>query len=128
MGRTHTNPAWTTFLPQCIGFLIVLTIFKVAGLALSKKAALHFKYNTGEVQQIMWHRLDHRLGLCLGFFNGAAFFGTALAIGLVLLPARPGAVVAVAALTTVVEAVSPRGLDNVAVPLAAAAALAVVTA
>jgi hypothetical protein len=68
-----TNPVWTAFLPPCIGFLIVLTGFKVAGLVLSKKVELHFKYSTGEVQQLMWARLDHRLGLCLGFFNGAAY-------------------------------------------------------
>ena len=68
-----TNPAWAAFLPSCIGFLIVLTIFKVVGAVLHKKAELHFKYNTGELQQAMWTRLDHRLGLCLGFFNGAAY-------------------------------------------------------
>lgn len=67
------NPLWTALLPACIGFLIVLTIFKVAGAMLHKKVELHFKYNTGELQQAMWHRLDHRLGLCLGFFNGAAY-------------------------------------------------------
>ncbi len=67
------NPAWIAFLPTCIGFLIVLTIFKVVGAVLHKKAELHFKYNTGELQQAMWTRLDHRLGMCLGFFNGAAY-------------------------------------------------------
>jgi hypothetical protein len=40
---------------------------------LHKKVELHFKYNTGELQQVMWTRLDHRLGMCLGFFNGAAY-------------------------------------------------------
>ena len=60
------------------------------------------------------------------YAGSAAFFVTALAIGLVLLPALPGAVLAVAALTTVVEASASRGLDNLAVPLAAAGVLAVV--
>ena len=57
--------------------------------------------------------------------GSAAFFLTALVVGLVLLPWRPGAVLAVAILTTVVEAAASRGLDNVAVPVAAATALAV---
>jgi dolichol kinase len=57
--------------------------------------------------------------------GSAAFFLTALAVGLVLLPGRPAAVLAVAVLTTAVEAVASRGLDNVAVPVAAATALAV---
>jgi dolichol kinase len=56
--------------------------------------------------------------------GSAAFFVTALVVGLVLLPAPPAAVLAVAALTTAVEAAASRGLDNVAVPVAAACALA----
>ncbi len=68
-----TNPVWVALLPAGIGFLIVLTIFKVAGAVLGKKADLHFKYNTGELQQAMWERLNHRLGMCVGFFNGAAY-------------------------------------------------------
>jgi hypothetical protein len=67
------SPVWLAFLPPCIGFLIILTIFKVVGLVLHNKVELHFKYKTNEVQQAMWERLDHRLGLCLGFFNGAAY-------------------------------------------------------
>lgn len=58
--------------------------------------------------------------------GSAAFLLTALVVGLVLLPGRPGAVLAVAALTTMVEVAASRGLDNVAVPVAAATALAVV--
>jgi hypothetical protein len=68
-----TNPIWTALLPSCIGFLIVLTLFKVVGAVLHKKVELHFKYNTGELQQAMWSRVDHRLGMCVGFFNGAAY-------------------------------------------------------
>jgi dolichol kinase len=57
--------------------------------------------------------------------GSAAFFLTALVVGLVLLPTLPVAVLVVAALTTVVEAAASKGLDNVAVPVAAATALAV---
>jgi hypothetical protein len=67
------NPVWMALLPPCVGFLLILTVFKVAGAVLHKKVELHFKYNVGELQQIMWKRLDHRLGMCLGFFNGAAY-------------------------------------------------------
>jgi len=67
------SPVWLAFLPPCIGFLIILTIFKIVGAVLHKKVELHFKYNTGELVQAMWERLDHRLGMCLGFFNGAAY-------------------------------------------------------
>jgi len=67
------NPIYLAFIPPVIGFLIILAIFKIVGTVLHKKAELHFKYNTGELQQAMWERLDHRLGMCLGFFNGAAY-------------------------------------------------------
>jgi hypothetical protein len=67
------NPVWTAFLPAAIGFLVVLTIFKVAGAVLNNKVELHFKYTSGELQLAMWERLNHRLGLCLGLFNGAAY-------------------------------------------------------
>src|ERR1700749_4668050 len=42
------HPVWIAFLPACIGFLLVLTIFKIAGAVLSKKVELHFKYKSGE--------------------------------------------------------------------------------
>ena len=67
------HPVWIALLPPCIGFLIVLTIFKIAGFVLSNKMELHFKYQAGELQLAMWNRLNHRLGLCLGLFNGAAY-------------------------------------------------------
>ncbi|HLK53936.1 MAG TPA: CvpA family protein, partial [Candidatus Angelobacter sp.] len=67
------HPVWLAFLPPCIGFLIVLTIFKILGYVLHKKAEVHFKYKANEVQQAMWERVDHRLGLCVGLFNGAAY-------------------------------------------------------
>jgi hypothetical protein len=67
------HPVYLAVLPPCIGFLIILTIFKIAGAVLSKKVELHFKYKSGELQLAMWERLNHRLGMCLGFFNGAAY-------------------------------------------------------
>ena len=67
------HPVWLALLPPCIGFLIILTIFKIAGFVLNKKVELHFKYKSGDLQLAMWERLNHRLGLCLGLFNGAAY-------------------------------------------------------
>jgi dolichol kinase len=60
------------------------------------------------------------------YAGSAAFLVTSLVIGLVLVGTPPGAVLAVAVLTTAVEAASSRGLDNVAVPMMAAIVLAVV--
>ena len=68
-----TNPVWVGFLPAGIGFIIILAIFKIAGAILNKKVEMHFKYKSGDLQLAMWERLNRRLGLCLGLFNGAAY-------------------------------------------------------
>lgn len=67
------NPVWLAFLPPCIGFLLVLTIFKVVGYVLNEKVEKYFKNQPSEVQLALWNRLNHRLGLALGLFNGAAY-------------------------------------------------------
>jgi hypothetical protein len=41
---------------------------------LYRKVDVHFKYHAGDLRLALWERLDHRLGLCLGLFNGAAYF------------------------------------------------------
>lgn len=67
------HPVWLALLPPCIGFLLVLTIFKIAGFILNKKVEMHYKYKSDDLRLAMWERLNHRLGLCLGLFNGAAY-------------------------------------------------------
>jgi phytol kinase len=58
------------------------------------------------------------------YAGSAAFIASAAAVGLVALPGAVPAALAAAAAATLVEAVSGRGLDNLAVPLAAVAVLA----
>lgn len=67
------HPVALEFLPAAIGFVIILGIFKIAGYTLYHKVEMHFKHRASDTQQIMWERLNHRLGLCLGLFNGAAY-------------------------------------------------------
>jgi uncharacterized membrane protein required for colicin V production len=59
--------------PPLIGFALVMTVFKVAGYSVYKKVDVHFRY-AGDLRLALWQRLDHRLGLCLGIFNGAFYF------------------------------------------------------
>ena len=67
------HPVWLALLPPCIGFIIVLTIFKIIGAVLNNKLEIHFKYKSSDLQLAKWDRLNHRLGMCLGLFNGAAY-------------------------------------------------------
>lgn len=67
------NPIWLELLPPCIGFLIVLTIFKIVGGIVHHKAEVYYKHKASDVRLILWERVNHRLGLCLGLLNGAAY-------------------------------------------------------
>jgi hypothetical protein len=61
-------------LAPLIGFAFVLTIFKVAGFSVYQKVDVYFKYKAGDLRIALWERLNHRLGLCLGIFNGVLYF------------------------------------------------------
>lgn len=37
------------------------------------KAGVHYKYQAGDLRLALWERLNHRVGLCLGLLNGAAY-------------------------------------------------------
>lgn len=68
------NPIWQLFIPQAIAFVIVVIIFIVAGVAVHRKIAVHFKYNVDDKKLIAWERLYSRTGLCIGLANGAVYF------------------------------------------------------
>lgn len=54
-------------------FILISIIFKVAAVPVHDKVEVYFKYKTGDLRQALWERLNHRLGLCLGLFNGTAY-------------------------------------------------------
>ncbi len=68
------SPVLLWLIPPLVVFLIVLAIFKVVALVVHQKVEVHYKYNTGDLRLVLWERLNHRLGLCLGLVNGAAYF------------------------------------------------------
>ncbi len=69
-----TNPVWPWFLCPIVVFVIISALFKAAALPLHQKVDVHFRYHAGDLRQVLWERLNRRLGLCLGLFNGAAYF------------------------------------------------------
>ena len=73
------NPVLLGLLPPLIVFVIILIIFKVAALIAHQKAEVYYKYNAGELRIALWERLNHRVGLCLGMVNGAAYLVLAIA-------------------------------------------------
>ena len=55
------------------GFALVLIAFKVAGFFVNRKISVHYKYNAGDLQGLMWTRMNARLGACVGVLNGTAY-------------------------------------------------------
>ena len=67
------NPVLTWALGPLIVFLIISIAFKIAAFSVHQKVDVHFKYHVGDLRLALWERLSHRLGLCLGLFNGAVY-------------------------------------------------------
>jgi hypothetical protein len=72
LGLQH--PVWSIFVPQVLAFLIVLTIFKIAGQVVHRRIAVHFKYKVDDQTLYRWQRIYSRLGFCVGLLNGAVYF------------------------------------------------------
>src|SRR5579864_5411291 len=67
------DPLWVWALGPILVFIIISVIFKIAAAAAHHKADVHYKYHAGDLRLALWERLNHRLGLCLGLLNGAAY-------------------------------------------------------
>jgi len=68
-----TTPIILWALPPVLGFLLVLTLVKVAGFMLHQKVDVHYKYKSGDLRLSLWERMNSRLGACLGLLNGVAY-------------------------------------------------------
>lgn len=67
------DPLLVWALGPVLVFVIFSAIFKIAAAAVHQKADVHYKYHAGDLRLVLWERLNHRLGLCLGLLNGAAY-------------------------------------------------------
>ena len=68
------SPVLLWLIPPLVVFIIILAIFKVVALVVHQKVEVYYKYNTGNLQPVLWERLNRRVGLCLGLVNGVAYF------------------------------------------------------
>jgi len=67
------NPVLLWALAPFIVFVVVLTAFKIGGLAAHKKVDVYYKYKGGDLRLSLFNRINARLGLCLGLLNGLAY-------------------------------------------------------
>ena len=77
------NPTLPWLLGPLIIFVLISIIFKVAALMVHQKVDVHYKYHTGDLRLVLWERLNHRIGLCLGLVNGTLY---CILISLVIYP------------------------------------------
>jgi hypothetical protein len=68
------DPVLVWALGPVIVFVVISIIFKVAAASVHHKVDVFYKYKAGDLRLALWERLNHRLGLCLGLLNGAAYF------------------------------------------------------
>src|SRR5579862_5126758 len=68
------DPLLVWALGPILVFILFSVAFKIAAAAVHHKADVHYKYHAGDLRLALWERLNHRLGLCLGLLNGAAYF------------------------------------------------------
>jgi hypothetical protein len=68
------NPTLVWLLGPLIVFILISIIFKLAAMPVHLKADVFYKYKAGDLRLALYERLSHRLGLCLGLANGAAYF------------------------------------------------------
>ena len=65
------NPLLSGPISVLLGFIIISIIFKVIAFSVHQKVDVYFKYKAGDLRLALYERLLHRVGLCLGLFNGA---------------------------------------------------------
>jgi len=67
------NPFFIWVTGPFIMFVIVLAIFKIAGIFVHKKVDVYYKYKAGDLRMGLWNRLNTRLGLCVGLANAVVY-------------------------------------------------------
>lgn len=67
------NPLISGPIAILLAFIIISIIFKVVAFTVHQKVDVYFKYKAGDLRLALYERLLHRLGLCMGLFNGAAY-------------------------------------------------------
>jgi uncharacterized membrane protein required for colicin V production len=71
LGIHNQTVVW--LLSPFIVFVVLLSLFKSAGFFVHRKLDVYYRYKAGDLRQMLWERLNRRLGLCLGLVNGLVY-------------------------------------------------------
>ncbi len=67
------HPVLLSFLAPALVYLLILIIFKVAGMAVHRQIDTYYKYKTSDTKRSMFEHLNQRLGICLGLANASVY-------------------------------------------------------
>jgi len=67
------NPVLIWMIGPVAVFILVMILFKIAGLAVHRAVDVFYKYKTGDLRVMLWERLNHRVGAALGMLNAAIY-------------------------------------------------------
>ena len=67
------HPVWLMFIGPIVAFVIILTIFKIVGHVVHRKLDTYYKYQNSDTLRLLFERLNHRLGVCLGVLNAVVY-------------------------------------------------------
>src|SRR5262245_55694935 len=67
------NPLSTAFAGPVIAFILILTVFKVAALAVHKKVEAWYKYRANDTQRLLFERMNTRVGAPMALANGLVY-------------------------------------------------------
>jgi len=67
------NPVLLWVLPPFIAFVVVMALVKVGAFMVHQKVDVYYKYKAGDLRLLLWERLNHRLGACVGLMNGTLY-------------------------------------------------------
>ncbi len=68
-----TNLILLAVLPPITGFIVVGLVFMIVGIVVHLKVSKYFKYKTEEASQLMFKRLNQRIGAAFGLLVGVAY-------------------------------------------------------
>jgi len=68
-----SDPVLLWAIPPVVGCLIVYLLVMAAGIEVSRRVGVYYKYKAGDLRLALWERMNLRVGACLGVLTGAGW-------------------------------------------------------
>lgn len=68
------HPFIVQMVAPAVAFLLIWIVFQIIAQAVHHKLMIFYKYKTDDKSRYKFERMNDRVGICMGLFNGAAFF------------------------------------------------------